>query len=331
MSFIVHYSIGLYILPGTKDEFGVLLIVIFQTTAHISLIRHRQNILLLLAKVSKIAKMMHFLEWKTLNILIISYVIYIIGMNCILLMLVMNSESKFKMLRRIKQSNFVSDDLKYFYVIFRDAAGVLLVFLLHQLVLSFTAYYLCICKCLKSFHLQFVSRSHSLILQHNIQYLLQIHHEIVETTSLADDFLSYPACITILNGMIGLFSFTYNFILELKVILNSNYLIIVGNITGILFYSTLLVVIILPGAAVNQAAWISKETAKCLPWRFPRHFMELKKILHQRSTFSGPTLWKIYTIENSLLISAFGTLVTYGLLVGTLGSVDSLDLNDSSA
>ncbi|GIZ04642.1 hypothetical protein CEXT_164861 [Caerostris extrusa] len=35
------------------------------------------------------------------------------------------------------------------------------------------------------------------------------------------------------------------------------------------------------------------------------------------------TLWKIYRIDKSLLISAIGTLISYGILVGTLGSVQN--------
>ncbi|GFY67259.1 uncharacterized protein TNIN_439281 [Trichonephila inaurata madagascariensis] len=31
------------------------------------------------------------------------------------------------------------------------------------------------------------------------------------------------------------------------------------------------------------------------------------------------TLWKIYVINKALIISSFGTLLTYGMLVGTLG------------
>ncbi|GBM00152.1 hypothetical protein AVEN_176395-1 [Araneus ventricosus] len=147
--------------------------------------------------------------------------------------------------------------------------------------------------------------------------------------SFADDFLSFPAFVTVLNGMIGLFSFTYNFIVELKSDLN--YFVFVANTDGIVLNLTLLLVIMLPGAAVNQVARISKETAKSLPWRFPQHYMEIKKILRQQTTFAELTLWKIYAIEKSLLVSALGTLVTYGFLVGTMGSIQNLDSNGSGS
>ncbi|GBO32459.1 hypothetical protein AVEN_191932-1 [Araneus ventricosus] len=227
----------------------------------------------------------------------------------------------------MNQSNIVSGNLKHFYARTRGVANFIMIFAVQSLFLSVTAYYLFICKCLESFHREFAYRSHALITKNSQQRLLIVYREVNETTAFADDILSYPAFTTVLNGMIGLFSFAYHFIYHLNFMFLSNYIWLVTHIAGIILYSTFLLVIMLSGAGVNQAARISMETSEDLLWRFPENFAKLMKILRKRSSFAALTLWKIYTIEKSLFISAIGSLVTYGCLLGTMGSIQNLDSN----
>ncbi|KAF8796830.1 hypothetical protein HNY73_001166 [Argiope bruennichi] len=78
----------------------------------------------------------------------------------------------------------------------------------------------------------------------------------------------------------------------------------------------------IPAAAANEAARVARNLAFSLPNLTPQCHEEIDLILFDLSTKEPSlTLWKIYKIENSLLISAIGTLITYGFLVGTLGSV----------
>ncbi|GIY99631.1 uncharacterized protein CEXT_483381 [Caerostris extrusa] len=67
-----------------------------------------------------------------------------------------------------------------------------------------------------------------------------------------------------------------------------------------------------------------EETVLSLPGWFPKQYSIIK--MHVRRRFMPKTtltLWKIYRIDKSLLISAIGTLISYGILVGTLGSVQN--------
>ncbi|GIX74389.1 hypothetical protein CEXT_47381 [Caerostris extrusa] len=70
----------------------------------------------------------------------------------------------------------------------------------------------------------------------------------------------------------------------------------------------------------NEKANKARRAMKCL---FKRSFtnegemkMKLEKYLDVENSL---TLWNIYTVDRSLLITSFGTLLTYGILIGTLG------------
>ncbi|GBN73401.1 hypothetical protein AVEN_219675-1 [Araneus ventricosus] len=90
------------------------------------------------------------------------------------------------------------------------------------------------------------------------------------------------------------------------------------------YYLVLLSIIILPAASVNNAMKEAKDIITSLPGWFPEHYMDLKlRIRRKFKKTTGLTLWKIYVIDKSLLLSLLGTLVTYGILIGTLGTVRS--------
>ncbi|GIY38495.1 hypothetical protein CDAR_39291 [Caerostris darwini] len=93
---------------------------------------------------------------------------------------------------------------------------------------------------------------------------------------------------------------------------------------GFMQYFVLLMMILPSAAAANQAATTAREIALSLPGCFPKRYSTIK-LLVCRSFMPNTslTLWNIYRIDKSLLISAIGTLITYGILLGTLGSVQS--------
>ncbi|GIY52832.1 hypothetical protein CDAR_432631 [Caerostris darwini] len=79
-----------------------------------------------------------------------------------------------------------------------------------------------------------------------------------------------------------------------------------------------------PAAAANQTAATAREFVLSLPRCFPKRYSTIKLLV--RRSFkpkTALTLGNIYRIDRSLLISAIGTLITYGILLGTLGRVQS--------
>ncbi|GFX10013.1 uncharacterized protein TNCV_4101521 [Trichonephila clavipes] len=79
----------------------------------------------------------------------------------------------------------------------------------------------------------------------------------------------------------------------------------------------------LPASNTNEAIRVAQGTIASVPGWFPLQYKKLKiyvqtKFKHQEL---GLSLWKIYTIDKPLLISTLGALVSYGILLGTLGSI----------
>ncbi|GIZ04638.1 uncharacterized protein CEXT_164841 [Caerostris extrusa] len=93
---------------------------------------------------------------------------------------------------------------------------------------------------------------------------------------------------------------------------------------GFIQYFVLLMMTLPPAEAANQAAATAREIVLSLPGWFPKRYSTIKLLVCRRFLpKTALTLWNIYRIDKSLFISAIGTLITYGILLGTLGSVQS--------
>ncbi|GFS94965.1 uncharacterized protein NPIL_59901 [Nephila pilipes] len=80
-----------------------------------------------------------------------------------------------------------------------------------------------------------------------------------------------------------------------------------------------LLLLMVPAAGCNRSLIMEQETVNSLPGWIPQHGKVLKSYLRKTHRKAFPlTLWNIYVIDESLLISAFGTLLTYGFLVGNI-------------
>ncbi|GFR16030.1 uncharacterized protein TNCT_440011 [Trichonephila clavata] len=78
----------------------------------------------------------------------------------------------------------------------------------------------------------------------------------------------------------------------------------------------------LPASSANKAGKDARDIILSLPGWFPQHHRKLKLAVRRKfkQTEYSLTLWKTYLINRSMLISALGTLVTYGIIIATFGS-----------
>ncbi|GFY41954.1 uncharacterized protein TNIN_323551 [Trichonephila inaurata madagascariensis] len=134
-----------------------------------------------------------------------------------------------------------------------------------------------------------------------------------------DDFLSYPVFIQVLGNMAGLFWSSYVIIF----IPMDDYLAYIYLIVSCLLYWKWLLMIMLPASSANKDAKNARDIILSLPGWFPQHHRKLKLAVRRKfkQTEYSLTLWKTYLINRSILISALGTLVTYGIVIATFGSV----------
>ncbi|GFY68243.1 uncharacterized protein TNIN_466201 [Trichonephila inaurata madagascariensis] len=225
-------------------------------------------------------------------------------------------------IRLVRSSDRIPDKLKEYFTEIHDVSLALAAIIVHSLGLAFAGYYCFVCYCMKLFFLEFVSKSKDLILLNDYQSVLQIYQELTETLTFANDFLAYPAFITMLCVMFGLFIFSYCFVFLPK----DNLLIYVFTFAGVTLYLMALLPMMLSGACCNRAASQARDTVVSLPGWFPQHYRMLKMLIRQKFKKKYVlTLWKTHVIHESLLMSAFGTLITYGFLVGTIGIAQGIE------
>ncbi|GFR13603.1 uncharacterized protein TNCT_498761 [Trichonephila clavata] len=93
---------------------------------------------------------------------------------------------------------------------------------------------------------------------------------------------------------------------------------------GEMFESLIFGMVIISASSANRAIYVAKEAVLSLPGRIPQYYNELKVILRKDCKQNVClTLWKIYKIDISLIISAVGVLMSYGFLIATFGTISS--------
>ncbi|GFS41270.1 hypothetical protein NPIL_577561 [Nephila pilipes] len=79
--------------------------------------------------------------------------------------------------------------------------------------------------------------------------------------------------------------------------------------------------VIISASITNELARKAKYFMNNLPNRIPQQSQRIKCILGKTCIQDySLTLWKIYVIDRSMLFTCFGTLLTYGMLIGALGN-----------
>ncbi|GFR12352.1 uncharacterized protein TNCT_357811 [Trichonephila clavata] len=83
-------------------------------------------------------------------------------------------------------------------------------------------------------------------------------------------------------------------------------------------YLTFQLLIMISACMTNEMAENVKNTLLCMKYRFS-HDLRETKFKEISTKENNLTLWKMYVLDRSLLITSFGTVLTYGILIGTLG------------
>ncbi|GBM30016.1 hypothetical protein AVEN_165590-1 [Araneus ventricosus] len=163
----------------------------------------------------------------------------------------------------------------------------------------------------------FTSKSKDLIKRQDYRRILKAYKLLTEAMSLTDSFLSYPMFIEVLVNMVELFWFGYCFVFLPKIDSLTKIFIFIGMLLSFILLS----IVLLPAAAANKAAYLSWEVVTSLPAWFPKHHEGIKMYVRQRfNSKVSLSLWDIYRIDKSLFITALGTILTYGVLLGTFGN-----------
>ncbi|GIY88590.1 uncharacterized protein CEXT_663681 [Caerostris extrusa] len=221
---------------------------------------------------------------------------------------------------KLRKSEFIPGYLKDHLVAILNSAYAFMILVGNGFFAVLPGYYCFVCCCMKTFFVHFVRKSKILITRQEYRRILKIYKEMNETMIMVDNFMSLPIFVSVVNILVTLFWLGYSFAFMPNV--NSATSIFVAM--GFIQYFVLLLITLPPAAAVNHAAARARETVLSLPGWFPKRYSIIKMYVRRRFMHkTALTLWKIYRIDKSLLISAIGTLISYGILFGTLGSVQN--------
>ncbi|GFT28953.1 uncharacterized protein NPIL_233291 [Nephila pilipes] len=140
-----------------------------------------------------------------------------------------------------------------------------------------------------------------------------IYESIMKTLNDMDSGFSFLALNTVLICTGGLFWDGYSIAFYKNA--TGGFLIFTLNS---IFYLVLQLMLMISASFSNELANKTKINMQCLPYEAdenPEKMNFFKKTLIQEN---GLTLWKIYVMDRSLVVGIFGTLLTYGILLGTL-------------
>ncbi|GFR11989.1 uncharacterized protein TNCT_695811 [Trichonephila clavata] len=193
----------------------------------------------------------------------------------------------------------------------------ILMFWIAKLIFSvFVIYYSLICSVIRVLFGHLLHELRCQILKEEYKNLLDNYEKISKGMRKMDKVISFPTFIAILMSMIGLFWGGYR--LAFKKYVSNKYL--VSRACSVSCYLTFLLLIMISASMTNEIAKKVKNTLQCLKYRFSRHLRE-NKFKEVCTKENNLTLWKIYVLDRSLEITVICTLLTFGILIGTLGQL----------
>ncbi|GBM51420.1 hypothetical protein AVEN_205118-1 [Araneus ventricosus] len=150
----------------------------------------------------------------------------------------------------------------------------------------------------------------------DIKNMLHVYRNVSKIVNVIDDNYSFPAFFIVLQSLIGLFWIGYSLAFATDLAINQMLALWVygsGQLSNLLL-------ILVSSSITNEEAKRTKKIIEMLPFRIPKHHEELKfKIKNECSAEFNLTFWKITILDRSFICTCSGSLLSYGILIATLG------------
>ncbi|GIY71828.1 uncharacterized protein CDAR_312201 [Caerostris darwini] len=143
---------------------------------------------------------------------------------------------------------------------------------------------------------------------------LEVYESLETTLRSIDEYFSFLAFLATLLNLICLFWTGYRIAFLTNHLEHSFYLI-----NPVFYHLSQHLLLMISASMANEKAAKAKLIIQCMLRHC--HLETSMKIKYEKNTAleSNLTSWKIYVFDRSLLITSFGCLLTYGILLGTLG------------
>ncbi|GFS49008.1 uncharacterized protein TNIN_292801 [Trichonephila inaurata madagascariensis] len=180
----------------------------------------------------------------------------------------------------------------------------------------FALYYIFTCSFIRVLLEHVLERTDSEILPEDLENFSVEYGNIARCTRILDEHFSQPVFLAVFYTMAGLFWGGYRAaFLPNKGMTYSLTLLIV-----LIYYLSIQVLIMVSASITNELSSKVKCVMQCLSYQNfiqdPQRKFKFKKGLNQNNSL---TLWNVYVMDRSLIITSVGTLLTYGIMIGTLG------------
>ncbi|GBM27202.1 hypothetical protein AVEN_9866-1 [Araneus ventricosus] len=290
-----------------RNKFPVLIIVILKVTLYITVYRKRRHILKIMENLNQELKMFPKYNLRKIKYSLIAFFTFT-TLFCVVWSVM---DFHFGCGRKKLQPYLVGILLlKPFFSYFIEIIDFLFDFVGIIVVSSFIVFYMLVCNLSRIFFQHIRDNLGLVRALEDFQKLVTLHEETLSILHYFEEQLSFPAFITVTLTMIGIFRCGYSvaFIKDNPTFLNA-YLI-----SSMFLYMLFQLLLVISGALTNEAA---DDTSNVLKRRYNKDFKSPKMEV-DFSPYSL-TLWRIYRMDRSLIIDSFGTMLTFGILFGTLG------------
>ncbi|GBM45921.1 hypothetical protein AVEN_206463-1 [Araneus ventricosus] len=290
-----------------RNQFPILIIGILKVTLYISIYRKRRHILKIMENLNQELKMFPKHNLRKEKYSLIAFFTFT-SLFCVVWYVM---DFHFGFGRKKNQQYIVGVLLrKPFISCFVEINDFLFDFVGIIVVSSFTVFYMLVCI-LSRIIFQRIRDNLGLVrVLEDFQKLATFHEHILNILGYFDKNLSFSSFITILLTMIGIFRCGYSvaFIEDNSTLLNAYML------SSMFLYMLFQLLLMISGSITNEDA---NGTSNVLKKRYNKDFKSPK--LEVDFSQNSLTLWRIYILDRSLIIASFGTLLTFGILLATLG------------
>ncbi|GFS41881.1 uncharacterized protein NPIL_599781 [Nephila pilipes] len=315
---IMFQSVNTIILPDKKISIPALLLVLSQALMNYRAYRSRKQFLSIIKKVSKATSMFTPVDKRKNSMMsVFTYCVMAITLAMSYTILFFYSSIYIFLKEGSFGSQFLSKKFNGWFFIFSDVTALIATIILSLVFSSISVYYGLVCICFdtlcRRLKVQIRNAKNSLDCGRIIYAYLKIR-TIMESL---EHFMCSSAFVIVVSTMTGLFYMCYSLIFIPKY----GYIDYLCYVSGGMYNCSIIGIVIVSASIANKAAEVSKEAVMSLPGIFPKYYNELKAILRKNCKQQVClTLWNIYIIDRSLIITAIGVLVNYGIIVATLGT-----------
>ncbi|GFY50612.1 uncharacterized protein TNIN_467681 [Trichonephila inaurata madagascariensis] len=181
----------------------------------------------------------------------------------------------------------------------------------------FALYYILTCSFIRVLLEHALERIDSEILPEDLENLIVEYGDIARCMRIVDEHFSQPVFFAIFYTMIELFCGGY----KVAFLSNMNTIDFLTLVMPQFYYLSIQLLVMVSASITNELASKVKCVMQGLPYenfiQDPQRRFKFEKDLNLDNSL---TLWKVYVMDRSLIITSIGTLLTYGILIGTLGT-----------